>query len=473
MARRDDSGMAMITALLVSFVVLILALTAVQITDHVLSGVRLDRKRVFAFHAAEAGLDRALLVVQTTSFASLPCAAPLTGSLVTEPGTASYSVRFTYYSAFPPSGSPLACPLTSAAGGVLISSTGDTSDRVGGSRRLELAAKLTPAAGGGFTRAIFSDASIDFDNSLVLGGNIGNDAVLYTNGNYNCDNSQTLNGYVFAQGSANMSNSCRVLVDVWARNAVTLQNSINVGRDVMSSTSSVTFTNSITVGRNVVAGTTVSLGNSPTIGGQVIQNNVQPSPPQETFPAMPYEESAWTSAGYDIREYGTNCDGAVTALDTQAQNWTLPTVVRISGCTLTFSNSIQVDMRNNIAIVNDGEAFDLVNSITFRRASNGVADPKLYLIVPTGSSCAAPSPADITLRNSISFVSPVLTFLYSPCLISLGNSGQMLGQVYGGRVLIRNSVNIAYRPMGVVPGVGTSGTTVTDIGVAYKREVPG
>lgn len=48
-ARRDDSGMAMITALLVSFVVLILALTAARVTDHVLSGVRLDRKRVFAF----------------------------------------------------------------------------------------------------------------------------------------------------------------------------------------------------------------------------------------------------------------------------------------------------------------------------------------------------------------------------------------------------------------------------------------
>jgi hypothetical protein len=464
--------MAMITAILISFVVLTLAATAVGVSDHVLTGVGQDRKRVYALHAAEAGIDRGLLVLASTPHGSLPCASPMTGTLQTDPGSASYSVEFTYYASFPPSGTPLSCPLAFAPAGVVLTSTGDTSDLPAGRRRLELAARITPSAGGGYTKAVFSDDSINFDNSLVLSGNVGNDAVLYTNGDYNCDNSQALYGYVLAQGAALLSNSCHVNVDVWANLDVTLENNINVGRDVMSSTSSVTLRNAVDVGRNVVAGTTVTLGNNPDIGGQVVENNVQPAPPYEELPELAYTPSAWAAAGYTINDYGSNCASAVTALDTQAQNWTSPTVVRVTNCLLNFANLIAVDMRNNIAIVNEGGGFDFGNNITFRRATNGVAAPKLYLIAPFGSSCSDATPSTITLRNNIAFESPVSTFLYTPCLASLANSGQMLGQVYAGSVLIRNNVNIAYRPMGVIPGTDPVSTTVSDVAIVYKRESP-
>lgn len=469
---RDDSGIAMITAVMVSFVVLVLAGTAVQISTHTLSGAQQDRKRVFTFHAAEAGIDRGLLTLQTTGYAALPCASPLTGTLQTQPGSATYSVAFTYYASYPPTGSALACPLTSAPAAVVMSSTGNTSGQVGDTRRVQLAAKLTPAAAGGYNKTIFSDQTMEFDNALVVTGNVGNDAVLYTNGDFNCDNANLLYGSVMAQGSVVLSNSCNVKVDLWANEAVTLGNAIDVGRDLTSSTSSVTMGNANRIGRNVVAGTTATLDNSSTVGGQVIQGNVQPAPPYESLPALSYVQSAWVSAGYTIRSQGSNCAAAVSEL--MSQTWTTPTVMKVGGCKLSFPNNALVNMRNSIAIITD-EAIEFANGATFRKHATATVDPKLYMIAPVESSCAASpiGPADISMGNGTVFESPVRTFLYTPCKVLFANSGQMLGQVYAGQVHIDNTASIAYRPMGSIPGVGNAPTVVTDVAIAYKREVVG
>ena len=465
MKLRDEGGIAMISAILVSSVALTLALIATEISSYTLSGARSDRTRVLTFHAAEAGVDHALQLVQTRASSSLPCAAPLAGTLSSSPGTGSYSVSFKYYPSYPPSGSPMACPLTASPNAVVISSLGNNSDAIGRPRRVEVAAQLTPGFGG-FSKAIFSDRSIDSDNSLTVTGDGAYNADIYTNGDYRCDNSQQTNGNVYAQGLITLANSCNVQVDVWAKDAVRLENSITVGRDALSSESSITLLNSATIGRNVIAGTTISVGNSASIGGTLIENNVQPPPPAETFPLIPYDQASWVAAGFTVKSY-TDCEVARNDLLTKAQTWTTKTVVRVTGCALAFAKSDTVNVKNDLAIIVDG-GMTAANSATFSSV-DGVGH-KLYIIVPAGSTCTGTSPADITLKNSTTFATPLETFLYTPCLVEVGNSGTMLGQIYGGEVQIRNSVTLAFRAVGDVPGAG--GSPGSGISIVYKREVP-
>ena len=54
---KDERGVAMITALLASMVVLAFALVAVSLASHTTSQSALDRKRLQGVNAGEAGVD--------------------------------------------------------------------------------------------------------------------------------------------------------------------------------------------------------------------------------------------------------------------------------------------------------------------------------------------------------------------------------------------------------------------------------
>jgi cytoskeletal protein CcmA (bactofilin family) len=465
-----ESGMAMITAVIVCMIVMFLGLTAVALTDHTLGTQRVDRKRITTFHAAEAGLDHALEVLQTTAIGSLPCSVPLASSVGSGPDAADYSVTFQYYNG---SGSALACPLASPPATVLLTSVGDSSDPVGRRREVQLTAKLDPPANTtGLDKVIFSDGSVNFSNNVQIDGFVGNDAVVYTNHDYTCANSQQLVGAVYAQGFASLSNSCGVQGDVWANNAVTLAGSATVGRDVTSSTSSITMSNQALVRRNARAGTTITTNGSSTIQGLRIPTSPTVTPPTSAFPQVPYDETAWLAAGYTVRPY-TNCALAESELKTLSATWTSPTVVRVTGCLLTISNSSTITVANHLAIVSDyGITFNnLTNWVAGGTALATTAVREIHLIVPYGSSCSGQG--NISLGNNFTMPSPMRTFLYTPCVANLANNGRMLGQFYGGTVNYTNSTWIAYRPVSGVPGYAPvlSTTYVRQVSVLYKREV--
>src|SRR5207302_6726132 len=100
---RDEHGIAMITAILVSGVVLTLSITATSLAIHNTNASGLDRKRVQVIATAEAGVDAAFSVLQTTPTAALPCQiqATLQGAPAQQ-----YTANITYYDL---AGSPSAC----------------------------------------------------------------------------------------------------------------------------------------------------------------------------------------------------------------------------------------------------------------------------------------------------------------------------------------------------------------------------
>jgi hypothetical protein len=382
--RRDEQGIAMITAILATFVVMALSLTSIQLSRHNTDASSYDRARVQAVHAAEAGLDLTLSAMQSTSSASLPCTQ--SGTLAGTPARA-WSASVSYYATSDGTGAALACPVASnaIAGSALVTSIGTVGAGLRSARRtMETLVKLTPIYGG-FDKAIFSNQTPSLANNLDVHGNTGNDANFYTNGSFNCSNGFSLQGSLFVQGSITLSNACSIVVDAWANNAMTFQNNTVIGHDAKSSTSSITMANSAKVANNATAGTTCA-GCSGRVGGSIVTNAPQAAPPLSDFPQIPWDQSDWTANGWTVQSFsGTNaCTDAKAFLGSQSP--LVDAVIRVNrACTLELANNTDVTLRANLAVVTDG-ILTTSNHVTFQSSVAGVAR-NLFFMVPYGTSC--------------------------------------------------------------------------------------
>jgi Tfp pilus assembly protein PilX len=161
---RDEKGMAMITAILISMVALGLAVVATGIAISSNNQSARDRTRLQTIDAAEAGLNETALKVEQSAPASLPCT--LSGDLDANPPV-HYQVTITYYATWPPSGSPMSCPLTATPAAATVASLGTSTVGSQAPRKMVTQVRLTPRYGG-FDTAIFSDTQLDLQNNLDI-----------------------------------------------------------------------------------------------------------------------------------------------------------------------------------------------------------------------------------------------------------------------------------------------------------------
>ena len=146
--RGDDQGIAMITAILVSGIVLTLSITAASLSVHNTNASGLDRKKVQVVAAAEAGVDAAFSLLQTTAPGSLPCT--IQASLTTSPSQ-QYTVTLSYYDG---AGNPITClnpGLAVSPAKALITSTGvslATGTQPRATRTIQSTVNLIPVFGG-------------------------------------------------------------------------------------------------------------------------------------------------------------------------------------------------------------------------------------------------------------------------------------------------------------------------------------
>jgi hypothetical protein len=459
---RDEAGMAMITAVLVSVVVLFLGFVATGLSDHSFSSIRVDRKRVTAFHAAEAGLDHALQVLQSSAVAALPCGTPLARSLDAGAYAPDYVVTFTYYATYPVSGVPLSCPLTAEPVAAVVRSVGDSSDPLGNRRTVEATVHLSVPSGlGAFDRAVLSDQSIEYDGSVVLSSQ-GIETIVATNGSFNCDRPQQLQGSVHAQGAAALDHQCSIDDDLLAGGAITTADKVVIGGDVRSSTSSVTLSSTF-VGGDVVAPGAITKDASSTV-----QGNFGPStgksvalPPARAFPALTYSAGAWSSAGYTPQNY-SSCPTALADLTSAAAAGWGPTHARITGCRFDTTSSTTITVNADLAIVAE-QGMNFAPGTKFT-SSNGA---RLYLIVPSGSSCTGTA-GRITMGIGTTFQGSLRVFAYTPCLLTAQNIGSVPGQLYGGQVRF-GDFTMTYDPVASVPGYVPVVLNVARTAIALPR----
>jgi Tfp pilus assembly protein PilX len=468
--REEERGMAMVVALMVSFVVMLLSVFVVQLSLHNSAQSAYDRERVTSITAAEAGIDQMWASLQSTNPASLPCASPATGTVSSGPGTGSYSVSAVYYDS---SGATMSCPLSSTAtpAAAELTSTGTTVGQA--TRKMQSYATLTPIRTG-LNAAIISNSGTSFANSFTLNGNGSDNADIYVDtGDLDVSNLPAIHGNVYVPtGAYSQTNNSVVYGNVWANGSITINNPATITGNGTSSTSSITKTggNGGTINGNATAGTTINA--SVTVGGTKSPNSPQGAPPSMPIPPACWstsgsctgQSSAWTTSpnNYTVHT-DTDCTAARTYLETGTLTGDI--VERITSvCNLNIANNDSINFTGNLAIFTDG-------SITMNQQNNwnGSAGKNLYLIVNyrSGLTCGTyPGSYDITTSNNSNFNNVQVAF-YTPCTISIANQNAFSGQILGNSVQITNNATINFKPT-LIPGTGTiTGFTQS---IVYLRE---
>jgi type II secretory pathway pseudopilin PulG len=469
----DESGLAMIAALIVIMITTLLSLVAVQSSLHSLNTSSVDRKRVLSIEAAEGGLDLAFKALQSPS---LPCT--ITGTLATSPTTASYTATINYFDTYPPSHPPLACPLGDGVFpvGALIKVVGSTSAAGYGQRAMESLVQLT-ATLGGFDKAIFANGALTFSNHDTVNGQSGSNADVYSNTDFTCSNNTVIHGTLYVQGSITQSNSCSEDGDVWAKNDLTASGNALIGHDAKSSQGNITLSSNTTVGHDAFAYGTISATGTVT-NSRFPGDKTLGDPPSEAFPTLNFVASAWTAAGYTNQPpVNTDCTNDAASVYKLIESMaTVPTKTVIqTTCPLSWSNHTVLTQNVDLAIFSTG---GFTTNQNFSVASTDSKTHALYWIVPTSAGtlptpCTSPG---ITTSNQTGFGTttvPMQLFIYSPCNVSFNNNqSTSYGQIYGGsKVTIGDLFTFTFS-LSVVPGGSGGGSpTAYQAAIAYKREV--
>jgi len=464
---RDESGFAMVFAVLVVFVVVMLSITVLSLSIHNSEQSAYDRQRVTSVVAAEAGVDDAWNRIQTTAPESLPCTTH-TGSVEAEPGPATFSATYTWYQDSVGTVPLTGCPSQSnVPAAVLVTATGRTSNEV--PRKVQAYMTLTPNYGG-FDAAVLAQTNTTFANNFTISGNSGNDADIYiTSGDLTVTNSQNIFGNVYVpNGGATMTNLTTITGNLWTNNAVSISSPASVTGNVTSSTSSIGVNG--TIGGSATAGTTIAAGM--TVGGNRYPNTPQGAPPTQNFPKLCQvaiagvcEAMPWAAQGFTVSTYtgASACTSARNFLTTGTI--TGNRVVWIDAvCNLNIANNDTITFTGNLAIVTQG-------SITManRNDWNGASGKNLYFIVNhrTIFPASCSSSYNISTGN-LSLFSNVSVLFYSPCTVSINNLNSFTGQVLGNTVNLSNSFTMSYKPV-LVPGVPS--LVGFDQSIVYLREV--
>ena len=479
-SRRDDQGITLVVAMMVMGVVMALSIVVVTVAITTAEQSGRDRQRTVAVNAAEAGVDAAYALIQSSG-TSLPCAWPASGTTAVNaaPDVATTRAEITYFKA---DGTPLGhCPTAADVGAdapatAMVDGFGETNSLAGAppaTRHMQALINVKPIFGDSLNKAIFADGTLTFNNQTTLTGSNGPNADVYTNGNFVCANNQSYAGSVYAQGTVTVQGSCTVAGDIWATGSVSNSSGANgsVGGRVISNSGNISLPGNFDVNGTLLANGTISWSGCGTAGKCFAATNA-PAPPVLPFPILRGDAATmaiWTAQGYTVVNH-TDCSSVkARIIDTYSKNG-YKTVVK-TPCAANFSKDKDISLSNDLAIFAYG-GFSSAQQVSFE-SSNASISRVLHWIVPydaaTSRPCTSPG---VTTDNQFNFATQVNMLVYSPCDISFSNNADHLGQVIGGsEVSINNQFSMQYRE---VPVWGIDPTSLPllsyEIDVVYKRE---
>src|SRR5690625_346626 len=228
-----------------------------------------NRARAVEIHTAEAGVDMIHAKLQKGIF---PCAWTMTsegsGDFSLGPDQVGAQATIEYWDE---NGNPMSCvdeklafddDSRPARARILVTSKNqrDTLAGIEPKRSFESEVLLKPEQGEAASAAIFSGGNFQGPATGYLRGE-GAD-IWIDNENYRCHQNMTISGSLYLpRGGAELSNSCGVDKNIFARDDVTLKGSTQVGGRI-----------SIKVGNLALTNTEVTVGRGAFIGGRIVQN---------------------------------------------------------------------------------------------------------------------------------------------------------------------------------------------------------
>ena len=485
---RGEDGVAMIIALLVTFIVLVLSGVVVQQAIHNINGSAIDRNRLSAVSAAEAGLDWAYNKIEGTESTALWNEAQ-TGTVGSGPSSVTYTVTPTYYSdpagttAFSGTPGPSNYPRS-----IKIASVGTGAD--GSQRKMESFMVLDPVAGG-VSGAIITNNSLTLTNNFNLSGNNGNDGDIIVNtGNFNAPSGlETIRGNIYVPaGTASVGTNVHIYGTVWSRDNLTMNHpQAVIDGDVKSSNGGTILTTGLVNGRAYYCtGAAPSAARVPAGGVPTCSLGL---PPSQAFPLIQFNATTWALQGYYVQDLtartcldainwvkntgngtydsgnlGTTGGVPSTNNPSTGAQYTGAVALMPSTCQFNPGNgNVGITLKTNLAIVAPG-GIDLGNNSSWT-GSGGTR--KLFFMSPyNGTSSNCPT-QNVTVQNLNTF-SQVEVSLYSPCTINIANNSGFNGQVIGNTVNVTGQTTLQYRPV-LIPGNSIIGFQQD---IAYIREVP-
>jgi Tfp pilus assembly protein PilX len=518
----DDDGAALITVLLITMLITSLLAVVVSATLTNLRGSGLDRKRNQTSAAAEAGVDATLANLQiSTSAAALSCS-PLTGTT----GGASYSAAVTYYSTYPPtSASILNCSNNAASGSAtaagtltgaplaaLITSLGSAvapyhgAAASYGNRTMTALARLTPgtATGPRMDVAVYSDNGVTLTNQWKLMSVNGSAPSFYTGHDFACNSNPIINGSIYVQGNASLTNQCWVDGDVWANGDVTTSTTgVHVGGSIKSSTGSLLVgNNGLFIGKDVLVGGTCCNKNGPPPktgdgtnlvlpNGQVKTGLAANPVPVSTFPQLMYPPTQTTAttlpwATWELQNAIANnaptssparagsCSvaGSSDSLNGPLVSPATATIIDANSCDMTW-RALSIQLNGDLTIY----LSSLVSSNGINVTSGDGAKHVLRIIVPWppgATSCVGNSgngQDQLTFDSGGTAIgSNINMLLYTPGQVKMTNNIDFYGQIYA--CSLSASVNVTVHFVAVGSGDTSGGSTPTPykVDVAYLRD---
>jgi hypothetical protein len=488
--RRDERGMALIIALLITFVIVLLSITVVDLAIHNVQQSAYDRKRVQSVNSSEAGVDFVWNKIEQTSpellsWNSGTKLGTYTGSLNTGPGTASFDATVQYFDS---TQTPMITQpsQTNPPSYALITSQGTTNGSV--VRKVQSYVKLSPIRGG-VQSAVLINSSAAFSNNFTINGDQGNDGDVHVeNGDLTITSQPNIYGSVYiSNGALSMRNNITVHGNAWAWGNVDLQNPAAVLGYARSSQSSLTSNG--TIGGDATAGTSISA--TLAVSGSRYPNSPTTShPPAVSFPLVCWDATGSCSPGVAAEYQNVDAENNATGASGPdgVPDWTIvnfsgltacalakiylttgtisaDTVVRINTvCDLDIGNNDSINFTKDLVIFTNGSI-----TMTNQTNWNGTAGHKLGFVVNYQSifpgSCS--TSYGITTSNNSNFNNAYVSF-YSPCTITINNQNAFSGQVLGQTVSITNNATINYKPV-LLPGIGKITGFQQD--VVYEREV--
>jgi hypothetical protein len=476
-ALHREEGLAMVTALLVTFVVFMMSILVIRQAIHNVDASGYDQRRLRSVNAAEAGLNWAYNQLEHTEVYDLwegTGGDPLT--LDVGSGAVDVDVVVTYYEdeegldPYDMDNPSAATPPRS----LKITATGSTPTGV--ERTMESFAVLNPVYGG-LNGAVISNNGLALTNNFNLAGNSGNDGdIVVENGSFTAPSGiENIRGNIYVpKGTATVGTNAHIYGQVWANGAVTVNHpQALIDGDVKSSTAGTTVTTG-TVGGSAYYCTGSAPGAN--VQGSKINTCSLGAPPTFGFPMIQYSATAWQENGYaiyDVPDAGNECTNARdyvqgTTSGTYQGGAGVPAgstgvVVYISGtCNFSVSNNANITLGSNLAIVTRGSITMQQNSTW--TGSGGVRD--LFFMSPYNGSARNCPTQDITIDTRNTFTNAEVS-VYTVCRATVANNNTFNGQIVGYDMTIQGNFTMNYRPV-LIPGTDVVGF---EQDVAYIREV--
>ncbi len=454
--RRDESGFAMIVAVVLLGVMGSLMALTLTVGAHSDTASGRGRNNIAALHAAESGVEEAIARLQETNGAF---AGTFTGTINQGGNEGNYSVTVTH----------------EARKRYRIDAVGEVGTGAGLKTKRKLEVTMAPPSS--FKYALFSYTTVSTKNNDVIEGDV------WANQNVIVELGNTINGSVTAAtGYVIMKGGSRITGDVWTggfdpdksdfdptkHNAIFIdQNSFIEGTakaSVTAPTDPVTcggenadmYHVRIRSGSNVAGNVTTwgEKSGSGTVGppGIVSNHECTAAPAAKPMPTFTYSDLNYDAA--TLHEFGTPTTPSATAV-ADFQTYVDGQGKRISG---TFyinqagdvNQSTRIDLTN---VVITGDTTIITNTPIFSNGVSDDADDAIFVLVstyqpPSGALCDLnedSSDCTVHLKNNFQPNGDVAVLVYAPFgPVAIKNNAEQSGAVYADDILVKNNQEMEY-----------------------------